>query len=203
MVLIVGGADRARFRELVAEMHRQRKRVFIDRLGWDLPATDGEFEIDQFDVAAAVYLMALGSSGELIGSLRLLPSTGPHILGDLFPQLCHGDPPRGHGIWEISRFCTSPTLRTPWNARRRLLVGMIEYALLHEVSRYTCVTHMVGWHQLLGVGLDAKPLGDPHMQAGELIGALALDVTPSTLKSVRDRAGFAAPLLRWELPDAA
>jgi acyl-homoserine lactone synthase len=203
MVLVVTGADRPRHACLLAEMHRHRKRVFIDRFGWELPVADGEQEVDQFDGEDAVYLLATDAGGSLTGSLRLLPSEKPHLLGDLFPHLCADGVPRGEEVWEISRFCTDPLLRDPALARKQLLVALVEFALLYGVCRYTCVTHMTGLSQLVAIGWDAKPLGLPCRDGSGMIGALAIDITPETLKLLRGQAGFKAPVLRWEVADAA
>lgn len=203
MVLIVTAADRPRHAALLAKMHRQRKRVFVDRLRWELPVAEGELEIDQFDGESAVYLLALDDAGALSGSLRLLPTLGPHLLGDLFPYLCEGAVPRGEAVWEVSRFCTDPDLKDPRLARKQLLVALVEYALLHSVSRFTCVTHLVGLQQLIGIGWDAKPLGRPQPDGSTSIGALAIDITPETLKLLRTQAGFTAPVLRWDVRHAA
>ncbi|HJW10614.1 MAG TPA: acyl-homoserine-lactone synthase, partial [Albitalea sp.] len=44
-------------------------------------------------------------SGDVAGSARLLPTTRPYLLGDVFPQLLHGQPvPATSAIWELSRF---------------------------------------------------------------------------------------------------
>ena len=72
-------------------MFAARKQVFIDLLGWDLPVLEDQFEVDQFDTVEARYLILLGPDGEHKASARLLPSTAPHILGDLYPHLCDGE----------------------------------------------------------------------------------------------------------------
>lgn len=196
MVLVVAAADRSRHAHLLEAMHAHRKRVFVDRFGWALPVTTGGLEIDQFDGEAATYLLALGEAGALTGSLRLLPSLGPHVLGDLFPYLCEEKVPRGADVWEVSRFCTNPDLADPALARKQLLVALVEFALLRGVSRFTCVTHLLGLQQLIGIGWDAKPLGLPHPDGRTTIGALAIDITPETLKLLRNQAGFNAPVLQ-------
>lgn len=203
MVVVVTAAARARYADLLADMHRHRRRVFIDRFGWELPVTEDGLEVDQFDTEAAVYLLALGPDQRLIGSLRLLPSTGPHLLGDIFPRLCDAGVPRGDGVWEVSRFCTDPDLKDPRLARKLLLVALVEFALLHEVFRFTCVTHLLGLQQLVGIGWDARPLGLPQADGEDMIGALAIDITPETLGLLRRQAGFSGPVLLWEVRDAA
>ena len=79
---------------LLAGMFADRKRLFVDLLGWDVPS-DGEHEIDRFDDAHARYLIAMDGKGEHIGSLRLLPTARPHLLGTLFTALCPLGVPTG------------------------------------------------------------------------------------------------------------
>lgn len=86
-------------------MFEARKRVFVDLLGWDVPVLDGTFEIDQFDTPSAAYLVLTGENCEHRASARLLRSDGPHILRDLFPQLCTGPVPQDEAFREITRSC--------------------------------------------------------------------------------------------------
>ena len=87
-------------------MFAARKQVFIDQLKWDLPVLDGRFELDQFDTPDARYLILLDPDDlRHRASARLLPTTAPHLLGDIYPHLCADGPPTGTRMWEISRFC--------------------------------------------------------------------------------------------------
>ena len=90
MIVCVNGSERDLHMDLVQEMYRQRARVFKDRMGWDVEVRDG-MEIDKFDEENPLYLISVDEgSGRLRGSLRLLPTTGPNMLRDVFPQLTHG-----------------------------------------------------------------------------------------------------------------
>ena len=84
-------------------MFEDRKSVFVDLLKWDVPVLDGRFELDQFDDGHATYIIIADENGDHLGSARLLPTTRPHILGTLFPDLCAGPPPIGPGVFEITR----------------------------------------------------------------------------------------------------
>lgn len=203
MIHVVTLEDSDRYAGALAAMHRQRGRVFVDRLGWKIPLQGDGREVDQFDTADAVYLLALDSDGGLQGSLRLLPTSAPHLLSELFPHLCEEGVPRGAGVMEISRFCTDPALADPRLVRKQLLVGLVEYALLHEVSCFTCVTHADAVAQLLAIGWDCAPLGAPVVDGATSIGALRIRITSETLSLLRDRAGFRAPVLRWGARHAA
>ena len=204
MIQLVTSFDRPLFEHELAEMFRERKRIFVDRLGWEVPVVDGEFEIDQFDTDGAVYLIALDPRGVQLGSCRLLPTTGPHLLGDVFPHLCEHGVPRGEDVWEITRMCTTEAAaEAPKRVRQRLMIGMVEFALLNGIRRFTLVSHLAYLSAILAGGLDCEPLGLPQPHGDQMVGALAMNITPETLIFLRQRAGQVGPVLRWEVRDAA
>src|SRR5260370_5183766 len=67
------------------QMHRIRKAVFKDRLGWD-GTVSGEFEVDEYDALGPSYLLSIDKDCTLIGFVLPLPTTGPNILRDIFPS---------------------------------------------------------------------------------------------------------------------
>jgi acyl-homoserine lactone synthase len=199
MVQIIDQHNRAAHKETLLAMHADRKRVFVDRLKWDVPTVDGRFEMDAFDNEHAIYLVATDPrSGLHLGSVRLLPTTRPHILGDIFPMLVEGEVPRGPDIFEVTRLCTSPQL-ADWEAhnavRERLATALIEYALTAGIRRYTMMTHVAYLSQLLATGWDVEPLGLPKEIDGQLLGALQVNVKPETLTLFRAKFGLAEGVL--------
>jgi N-acyl-L-homoserine lactone synthetase len=81
-----------------------RYKVFVEQLGWDLDTHAGK-ERDQFDDPDTIYVVALDRSRNIIGCCRLLPTTKPYLLADVFPELLEGLPiPRAQSVWELSRF---------------------------------------------------------------------------------------------------
>lgn len=179
---------------LLDHMHRDRKRVFVDLLKWDVPVIDGQYEADQFDGREAVYLVEAGSDGQHRGSIRLLPTTGPHLLGSIFPQLCEESVPSGSAIWEISRGCLSLRLRAAerLQVRNRLTSAAVEYALLNGITAYSCIADS-GWlSQILSLGWRCTPLGIPQAIDGALTGALRIDISPQTTLLLKQAGTYAA-----------
>lgn len=168
-----------------------RKRVFVDLLKWNVPVIEGQFEIDQFDDVEARYLVLADSDGAHLGSARLLPTLRPHILGDLFPELCEDQPPRGDGIFEITRFCLDRSL----NARDRrvvrdtLVTAIVLHGLDNDIHRYTAIAEMSWFQQILAFGWDCAPLGMPLSHDGSLIAALAIEIDANT-PALLARAGI-------------
>lgn len=193
---------------ILSEMWQDRKRVFVDTLGWDVPIVEDVFEIDQFDDEHAVYLVVSDKSRtQHLASVRLLPSTRPHILGDVFPQLCAGQVPRAVDTWEITRLCMSPSvspLRQAMLLRRELALGLTEYALANGIARYTQLHLTSHLPQLLAVGWDCEPLGFAQEINGQLLSASQIRITPATLEMLQSGTKTARPMLaETRLPLAA
>ncbi len=79
-VISIAHSDYSEFPDLIAGMHRLRYRVFRDRLNWDV-SVSGDMEIDAYDALKPTYIIAVDDSGSVIGCARLLPTTGPMMLG--------------------------------------------------------------------------------------------------------------------------
>lgn len=176
-------------------MFAARKQVFVDLLKWDLPVLDGRFEIDQFDTPDARYLILLGADGQHRASARLLPTTGPHILGDLYPHLCDGDVPRGPRMLEISRFCLdrNQDAASRLSARNQLVTALVDHAMREGIDCYTGVAEL-GWlAQILRFGWQCEPLGEPYGNTGSKIGALRIRIDDQT-RARLERTAIYTPL---------
>ena len=81
-----------------------RYRVFIETLGWQMDTPPG-IERDRSDQPETVHVVVRADRHDIVGYARLLPTMGPYLLGEMFPQLMNGlPPPRSEEVWELSRF---------------------------------------------------------------------------------------------------
>lgn len=180
------------------EMHHDRKRVFVDALGWRLRAPGSWLEVDEFDSDHAIYLVATDPGGGHQASLRLLPSTQPHMMSELFAGLCPEGPIRSDQVWEISRLVTSPDLprgTSVFAVHRWLAMALVEFALLNRITRYVLVAEARRVPALLSVGWDVDPISLPVEHEGGEIQALAINVAATTLAEMRARFGVPGPVL--------
>lgn len=99
------GMDQAQHDDLLGKMFEARKRLFADRLGWDVTVDDRGWETDQYDPINPLYLIATDDEGTHLGSLRLLPTTGDTMLRDVFSSVFDGTVIESPLIWECTRFC--------------------------------------------------------------------------------------------------
>ncbi|PJA43120.1 MAG: acyl-homoserine-lactone synthase [Lysobacterales bacterium CG_4_9_14_3_um_filter_62_6] len=94
---------------LLDSMYALRHAMFSDRLQWKVESQNGR-EKDWFDRLEPTYVVARSTvnSTTASGSWRLLPTTGPYMLKDVFPELLHGQAaPQDPRIWEASRFAVA------------------------------------------------------------------------------------------------
>jgi N-acyl-L-homoserine lactone synthetase len=191
-------SDAAALPQLFETMHEDRKRVFVDSLNWDIPH-DGCREVDQYDNDDADYLILQDpETARHLASVRLLPTTGSHMLGDVFSFLCEMPIPRGPTVREITRFVVSPDVPVRERLVLRNMLGraMIEFGHMTGVTKYTAVCDFGFLAQLLAAGWHITPLGIPQVVEGSLIGALQIRLDRHSLERTNQAWRYDAPILR-------
>lgn len=179
------------------QMHLLRTEVFAHRLGWDVQVTpDGE-EIDAFDALdSAHYIIAKSPDGHVDACWRLLPTLGPNMLRDVFPQLLHGQAaPAAADCWELSRFAVaSDRLAADESAgTHQIGFGEISLALMGEsarfglengIARYVTVTTAAIERMLRKQGVNVHRLGPPIRIGSVLTVACFIENDEMTLRAL-------------------
>lgn len=201
MVYAISSDNRAWFTRELDTMYRDRKTVFVDRLKWNVPVVNGIHEKDQFDREDAVYIVAADPiTGQHHASLRLIPSTRPHMLRDVFSFLCAGDVPIGPHIWEMTRICLSPSLARE-SARWSLglvWLGAVEFCIDHGICTMTGLTHAPMFANIAAAGIDIEPLGPITEFDGVQYAALQTHVDKNVLARERARLGERDRVLTYQ-----
>lgn len=151
--------------KILMNMYRLRHAVFHDRLGWDVKSDNG-MEYDEYDQAKPIYVLAKGENKEVEGCWRLLPTTGPYMLKDVFPQLLSGQPaPRDPTVWEISRVAVVTKERETGfgfsSIPIRMIQASIRFAQYSGIARYVVVTSLSVERMLRKTGLNMNRFGPP------------------------------------------
>lgn len=173
---------------LLRAMFEARKRVFVDLLKWDVPVLAGTWELDHFDDEQATYIIISDGKAGHLASARLLRTTRPHLLDQLYPDLVEGKIPQGSDTFEITRFCIDPRQRAPERrqARDMLVTALAQHALSAGIARYTGVAE-IGWYQQIAAfGWDCAALGQPRLVGGRMLAAMVITIdehTPARLDS--------------------
>lgn len=89
MIHVITSANRHLYEPELLTHFRLRHEVYVVERNWkELDHADG-LERDQFDNQDATYIMAI-DNGEIVGGSRLIPTTNPHLLSEVFPYLALG-----------------------------------------------------------------------------------------------------------------
>jgi acyl homoserine lactone synthase len=203
MILALLPEDRSRFAAQIHQMHQLRYRVFHERLGWEV-TTAGDAEFDRFDACKPIYLLHLEEGGRVTGCARLLPTTGPNMLEDVFPILLGSNPmPHDPAIWESSRFAAEgqgharDQMRMVGEITVKLFAGLAELGLAMGWSQIVTVTDLrlekIGARAGLRFERYAEPCQVGKTQAVAGYGR----VCEETLAAVRAFGGLDGPILRF------
>lgn len=170
-------------------MHHLRYQVFRKRLNWEVP-TEGELEQDEYDALTEVtYMVVRDNDRNVIGCWRLLPTTGPNMLANTFPQLlCGHEMPHEEGVWELSRFATARHDRAVagFTSAMPLLMmkAVVDFARKNGIKRYVTVTTVAIERMLRCLGVNVSRIGDPAVVGIERAVALTIQIDAKTTAAV-------------------
>jgi acyl homoserine lactone synthase len=171
-------------------MHRLRYEVFAERLGWDVKAENG-LERDQFDdIEQVAFVLAKSPEGAVDACWRILPTTGPYMLRDVFPELLHGQAaPVSSDCWELSRFAVATNRTETGNASfgpiaRALMAESAVFAKEHGINHYVTVTTPIIERMMKHQGLHIHRIGPPVRIGVTAAVACMIEVDSITLSAV-------------------
>jgi acyl homoserine lactone synthase len=160
-------------------MHKLRARVFKERMGWEVPVLSG-MEIDGYDAIDPTYMLVKERTGEVRGCWRILPTEGPYMLKDSFPQLLNGEPaPKAKDIWELSRFAIETEGNTGFGFTHltvECIREMMAFGQKHAIAQYVTVTTTAVERLLKRAGCVVTRLAPPLVIGVETAVALYMDV---------------------------
>lgn len=122
--------------------HRLRYRIFIERQKYGVPNWHG-MEWDQFDTPAAVYLLWRDEKAQPRAIARLIPTTQPYMIQQLWPELAGEHAlPASDNVWEVTRFGVDRDLDAATRARAygEMFCALAEFALIRRIDSYLFVT---------------------------------------------------------------
>lgn len=159
------------------DMGQYRYRVFVEKLRWELDCEIG-LEFDQFDRDDTIYVLAQDDEENIIGLARLLPTTRPYLLEDIFPQLMNGQAiPKSDDVWELSRFVaidfkeesTKGHMQFSSPVAIELLKEAISTSKKHGAKRLITVSPLGVERLLRKAGFRATRAGPPMVIDGHAI----------------------------------
>lgn len=187
MLHVIDNHLAAESRPLLQSMFADRRRLFVDLFGWDVPVVDGIYEMDQFDTADTIYLIVADEHGDHEASIRLFPTSRPHMLDTLFAQACPLGVPAGETIWESTRLCLPQRHGAAGRRvlRNQLFTAMVDFALERGIDRYTGLIPDAFRKEVLAMGWRAEPLGPAIRVDGGSVGAFLIHIDGETPDRLR------------------
>lgn len=180
------------FKKYESDIYKLRHQVFKEKLRWKVSSI-GNKEIDTFDLLKEVaYILAIDDDQNLIGCMRLLPTTNKYMLEHVFKGLlpvC----PKHKDIWEISRFTIDPKLQkdtcmlclnTP---TLLLLKGLCEFAKQNNITSYVAATTATLNRLVRTVHMDTKIIGQPMVIEETKVIALQIFMNKQTFNGIDNR----------------
>ena len=193
---VVSGSRNTLSNHLFDVLSAYRYKVFIEHLGWELETPPGR-EIDQFDRDDTMYVVARHEDNRIVGCARLLPTTQPYLLGEVFPELLNGMPaPCDPTVWELSRFTTfdpdgqGESGQGQFSSPVAISLMQEAIACAARVGAKRLITvSPIGVERLLRrAGFHAHRAGPPMMLNGYPLFACWIEIEE------KDRVGVAEPL---------
>ncbi|NLS00079.1 GNAT family N-acetyltransferase [Rhizobium sp. P38BS-XIX] len=188
MLHVINAQNIHEYREEMDQAFRLRHRVFVEERKWtDLARADGR-EVDQFDTADAIHMLFI-DQGEVLGYQRMLPSTRPHLLSEVLPQLCEQERPIGANIWEWTRYCVAPSYREHGRGlsavSNALLSGFVEWGMANNIDTVIIEMQPLWILRLLQLHFKVSALGLPQTVSGEDVVAVTASFDQRTLAKLR------------------
>lgn len=202
MIITISGNERTLHPELIGQMHILRKEVFHDRLNWEVDV-EGNWEVDRFDDYDPLYILSLNDLGRVQGSLRLLPTTGPNMLRDVFHCLLPaGEFIESPTIWESSRFCVSlkdqhgnRSLSNLNTVTAELIAAMGEVGIIAGLSNIVTVYDHFLRRIISRAGCDETLVGGPQDIGGVKTYAGMFQVDELDLETFKNNWGIEGNLV--------
>jgi acyl homoserine lactone synthase len=146
--------------ELLEEFGRFRRRLFVEKLRWDLKCTD-LVEFDEFDTGSTIY-GAVIEDGTLTAAFRAVSTLDRYLAEAVFPVLATSFPyPKRADAWEISRFGAIP--RGGGNTTADTLYGlMFLFASIVGARSLVAVTDLMHERHLARRGVRTRRFGPPQ-----------------------------------------
>jgi acyl-homoserine lactone synthase len=198
-VHVIRRENRALYARILDDYFRIRHQIYVVERRWtELARPDGR-EIDQFDTEDAVYLLGL-EEGAIVAGMRMVPTTAPTLLSDLFPQLALAGPVRRPDAYELSRIFVVPAKRGEHDGPRAEAViqaAAMKYGLAIGLSAFTIVLETWWLPRLLDQGWTARPLGLPQDINGFSTTAVIVDIDDDAWVGICSRRSVPGPTLQW------
>ena len=214
MVYLISQRNSKLNSRVLDRMYRMRHKVAVEHWGWRIPSACEGVDKDEFDTLEALHFVKIADDGCIHGCARLLPTTLPHMLSEVFPDACDRDGvPVGPDIYEFSRFFVDKTMmsrRDYIKTGYELLAAIAEWSFANGVRQLSWYSFQVTYGLALPLW-TTKPLGSPKTHEGDesvYVPAIS-NITAEAVARTRSKAQVTGAAFKfvsdidWSLSDEA
>jgi acyl-homoserine lactone synthase len=191
MLYSFSGVDDMIFTPDMDQAYRLRHEVFVGEKRWERLRRSDQRDIDEFERPENQHFI-LKINNKVIGYQRLLPTTLPHLLSHIWPEMCADKAPSGPNIYEWTHHCVHPEYRKSSGSHpgAQLTYALVKWGLRHSVEGVIVEYHphwvrrfeRLGFH-VERLGPEVSIHGDPHV-------AVYMTFDEQTLATIAQVRGF-------------
>jgi len=170
MIHIINKHNRHLYGCILEDMYRLRHKIFVEQRGWSRLAKIDGLERDEFDTDDAIYLLKLSPDMEILGGMRIYPTTVKTQLNSIFREACVlAAPPSDSRDFELSRYFivdSKSRSKTGKPVHYELYTGLFEFAVATGIRSVSCFTETSNFVRSARMPWEVQQLGVP-MEYGE------------------------------------
>ena len=188
----------ARVDDAFVQMLQVRHKLFIEQEKYRAPSSNG-LELDGYDTPDAVYFVDRNARQEVVGVLRVSPTSVPYMIRDNWPDLIAGPLPESDKVWEASRIGVTTGKDERRSVVHRLLVAQLELALHRGIEAFIGVMPPKLWDRVYRQsGWTFHELGPVFQIKGYRYPTVTaeLPVSLEVERAVRSATGLSGTVLR-------
>lgn len=191
MIHAISAVNRHLYEDVIEQHFRLRHEIFVEERRWETLRKPDCREIDSYDDADTVYLLAL-EGRRVVGGHRLYPTTKPTMMGEVFPHLASVRGwPSDPLIWEWSRYFVVRD-RRDGTLNLQLMAAVQEFCLAQGIAQVSAIMETWWLPRFHEAGFVVTPLGLPALVENAWTMAATIDIRRETLDVLRDRIGMAS-----------
>lgn len=159
MIKVFTYSERMKNYNSYENMVKARAHVFHERLNWEVEVINGREE-DEYDrLYNPLYIISERSDGSHAASIRLLPTTGPTMLRNIFYRFFPDCPDiYGANIWEVTRYCATLNKGDSMEHTGELFIKLADLCLDAGIDIVTGVFFKPMFRILTRSGWDPVPV---------------------------------------------
>ncbi|TNM59846.1 acyl-homoserine-lactone synthase [Aliirhizobium smilacinae] len=189
LVHVITSSNSALYASELNELFRIRHKIYVEEKRWREPSPDG-MERDQFDTEHAVHLVGI-QEGRIIAGSRLVPTTQPHLLSEVFPHLCTRPGVLRHErVAEWTRGFVIPEFREKAGVtiKAQFCAAVMEYCLNQGIEQIGGIQEIYWLPLWKRFGWRVTVIGDAAAIDGVLCVPAYFEVSVEAFEGVKKRA---------------